>query len=161
MTNNLTTKTLIILTLCISLSFINGCTDNTYNHDTKSLEVKSIVNNTNFNLARQSEGTITSSSHPIIIRNPTDSSTLIQLENKKIIRENLLENAYKEYIKAYNNYVKMLRESGPQTLETLNALAEYQKKYQLYLIIKKADQELSTLNSSTPQSDNNIKNLDK
>jgi len=43
--------------------------------------------------------------------------------------------AQKEYQKAYDVYVKMLRESGPQTLETLNALADYQKKYQIYQML--------------------------
>jgi len=46
--------------------------------------------------------------------------------------ENALEQAHQEYQVAYDKYVKMLRESGPQTLDTLNALADYQKKYQLY-----------------------------
>ena len=43
-----------------------------------------------------------------------------------------LDKAQKEYLTAYDRYVKMLRESGPQTMDTLNALAEYQKKYRLY-----------------------------
>lgn len=43
-----------------------------------------------------------------------------------------LEAAQKDYLAAYDEYVRLLRESGPQTLETLQALADYQKKYQLY-----------------------------
>jgi uncharacterized lipoprotein NlpE involved in copper resistance len=50
-----------------------------------------------------------------------------------------LELAQKEYLAAYDNYVRLLRESGPQTIETLQALAEYQKKYQLYQMLLKAD----------------------
>ncbi|MFZ2955995.1 MAG: hypothetical protein WA705_03765 [Candidatus Ozemobacteraceae bacterium] len=45
---------------------------------------------------------------------------------------NAIEMAYQEYLAAYEKYVRLLRESGPQTIETLQALAEYQKKYQLY-----------------------------
>ncbi len=46
--------------------------------------------------------------------------------------------AEKEYLAAYDNYVKMLRESGPQTMETLQALADYQKKYQIYQMLLNA-----------------------
>jgi len=49
-----------------------------------------------------------------------------------------LEKAQKEYLAAYEKYVKTLRESGPQTLETLHALADYQKKYQLYQTLLEA-----------------------
>ncbi|MEW6712142.1 MAG: hypothetical protein AB1403_20145 [Candidatus Riflebacteria bacterium] len=50
-----------------------------------------------------------------------------------------LEKAQKEYLAAYDNYVRLLRESGPQTLETLQALADYQKKYQIYQMLVKAE----------------------
>lgn len=43
--------------------------------------------------------------------------------------------AHREYLSAYNTYVMLLRESGPQTMETLEALANYQKKYQLYRML--------------------------
>lgn len=43
-----------------------------------------------------------------------------------------LERAQKEYQAAYDKYVKMLRESGPQTMETLHCLSDYQKKYRIY-----------------------------
>lgn len=46
-----------------------------------------------------------------------------------------LEDAHKEYLAAYERYVRMLRESGPQTMETLNALAEYQRKYQTWQLM--------------------------
>ena len=49
-----------------------------------------------------------------------------------------LDKAQKEYLAAYDRYVKMLRESGPQTMETLHALAEYQKKYRLYQTLLEA-----------------------
>jgi hypothetical protein len=49
-----------------------------------------------------------------------------------------LEMAHKEYLFAYNEYVRLTRESGPQTMETLQALADYQKKYRIYQMILKA-----------------------
>ncbi|HNW36084.1 MAG TPA: hypothetical protein PKM25_14195 [Candidatus Ozemobacteraceae bacterium] len=52
--------------------------------------------------------------------------------------ERSLETAHKEYLAAYDRYVKMLRESGPQTMETLSALAEYQRKYQTYQLFLSA-----------------------
>ncbi|MBU1106804.1 MAG: hypothetical protein KKB51_09075 [Candidatus Riflebacteria bacterium] len=50
-----------------------------------------------------------------------------------------LEFSQKEYLDAYNDYVRLLRESGPQTIETLQALAVYQKKYQIYQMLLKAE----------------------
>lgn len=44
----------------------------------------------------------------------------------------LIDNVQKEYLAAYEKYVKTLRENGPQTIETLHALADYQKKYRMY-----------------------------
>lgn len=49
-----------------------------------------------------------------------------------------IELTQKEYLDAYNEYVRLLRESGPQTIETLQALAIYQKKYQIYQMLLKA-----------------------
>lgn len=49
-----------------------------------------------------------------------------------------LESAQKDYLDSYNEYVRLLRESGPQTIETLQALAIYQKKYQIYQMLLKA-----------------------
>ncbi len=46
--------------------------------------------------------------------------------------ERTLESAHTDYLEAYDRYVKLLRESGPQTMDTLGALAEYQRKYQTY-----------------------------
>ena len=45
--------------------------------------------------------------------------------------------AHREYLSAYNTYVMLLRESGPQTMATLEALADYQKKYQIYRMMMK------------------------
>ncbi len=49
-----------------------------------------------------------------------------------------LELAQKQYLDAYNEYVRLLRESGPQTIDTLQALAIYQKQYQIYQMLLKA-----------------------
>lgn len=46
--------------------------------------------------------------------------------------ENALEKAHQDYLNAYERYVQLLRESGPHAMDTLNALADYQKKYQLF-----------------------------
>jgi hypothetical protein len=58
--------------------------------------------------------------------------------NNCSIKLSPLEYAQKEYLDAYNDYVRLLRESGPQTIETLQALAIYQKKYQIYEMLTKA-----------------------
>jgi len=52
-----------------------------------------------------------------------------------------IEYAQKEYLASYNEYVRLLRESGPQTIETLQALAQYQKNYQIYQMLLKAEGE--------------------
>lgn len=53
---------------------------------------------------------------------------------------NPLDSAQKAYLQAYEQYVKLLRESGPQTLETLTALADYQRKYQTYQMMLRAQE---------------------
>ncbi len=55
------------------------------------------------------------------------------------VRLSPIEISQKEYLDAYNEYVRLLRESGPQTIETLQALAIYQKKYQIYQMLLKAE----------------------
>ncbi|HNX76159.1 MAG TPA: hypothetical protein PLM07_10500 [Candidatus Rifleibacterium sp.] len=52
-----------------------------------------------------------------------------------------LELSQKQYLDAYNDYVRLLRESGPQTIDTLQALAIYQKQYQIYQMLLKAQNE--------------------
>ncbi len=61
-----------------------------------------------------------------------------------------LEQAHQAYQAAYENYVRMLRESGPQTMETLNALADYQKKYQIYQMLMSAEKDIPGLASPSP-----------
>lgn len=63
------------------------------------------------------------------------SSPIGQTANASSAVERTLEDAHREYLAAYDRYVKMLRESGPQTMETLGALAEYQRKYQTYQLM--------------------------
>ncbi|MBI3039886.1 hypothetical protein HYY75_12705 [bacterium] len=52
--------------------------------------------------------------------------------------KNHLSLAQREYLIAYEKYVKALREEGPQNIETLKALANYQEKYQLYQMLLSA-----------------------
>ncbi len=57
------------------------------------------------------------------------------------IERNVLEEAQKNYQNSYNNYVKCLREKGPQTIETLQALTQYQKHYQIYQMLLNAEEK--------------------
>ncbi len=62
---------------------------------------------------------------------------------------NALEQAHLAYQKAYEQYVRQLRESGPQTMDTLNALADYQKKYQIYQMLVGAEHDIPGLATPT------------
>ena len=53
-------------------------------------------------------------------------------------QEKLLAVAYKAYKESYEEYVRLLRESGPQTVETLHALVGYQQKYRIYQLLLNA-----------------------
>ncbi|EKD83511.1 MAG: hypothetical protein ACD_39C00625G0003 [uncultured bacterium] len=75
------------------------------------------------------------SSDPVQVSTVETSSTA----TAQSIKISPLEYAQKEYLDAYNEYVRLLRESGPQTIDTLQALALYQKKYQIYQMVLKAD----------------------
>lgn len=74
------------------------------------------------------------SSSAVSIATPA-SASVSQPSNASAAVERTLEGAHREYLAAYDRYVKMLRESGPQTMETLGALAEYQRKYQTYQLM--------------------------
>lgn len=63
------------------------------------------------------------------------SAPVSQTSNASAAVRRTLEDAHRDYLAAYDRYVKMLRESGPQTMETLSALAEYQRKYQTYQLM--------------------------
>lgn len=71
---------------------------------------------------------------------PVQVST-VEATASKPLRQKIspLDYAQKEYLTAYNDYVRLLRESGPQTIETLQALALYQRKYQIYQMLIKAE----------------------
>lgn len=69
---------------------------------------------------------------------PVDSNNLTNATSTAItMKEDPLTRANKDYMIAYNKYVMLLRESGPQTIETLQALAEYQRKYKIYQMVKR------------------------
>lgn len=55
------------------------------------------------------------------------------------VEESVIEDAHKNYMNSYNEYVRCLRESGPQTVETLQALSQYQRNYQIYQMLLKAE----------------------
>ncbi len=55
------------------------------------------------------------------------------------IEKNVLEEAQRNYQNSYNEYVRCLREKGPQTIETLQALTQYQKHYQIYQMLLNAE----------------------
>ena len=80
--------------------------------------------------------------------NSVDSSnnTKIALNNTNIntsiVKQNIvIDKAQKDYQDSYNEYVRCLREKGPQTVETLQALTIYQKNYQIYQMLLKAESE--------------------
>ncbi len=71
---------------------------------------------------------------------PTQASTVsVSASTSAGVKLSPLETAQKDYLASYDEYVRLLRESGPQTMETLQALANYQKKYQLYQMMLKAE----------------------
>ncbi|MDD2998295.1 MAG: hypothetical protein PHV05_04480 [Candidatus Riflebacteria bacterium] len=70
---------------------------------------------------------------------PSQMSTVEAKAKAAAIKISPIEYAQKEYLDSYNEYVRLLRESGPQTIETLQALAIYQKKYQIYQMLLQAE----------------------
>ena len=93
------------------------------------------------------------SSNNTISRTNDNSVSDIQLNSKNVDPKSntpsnftdkqisIVEKAQKDYQDSYNEYVKCLRESGPQTIETLQALTIYQKNYQIYQMILKAESQ--------------------
>ncbi len=65
----------------------------------------------------------------VILNKQTISSNTQTIADDKML---LVDKAQKDYQDAYNNYVKCLREHGPQRIETLQALTIYQKNYHIY-----------------------------
>lgn len=83
----------------------------------------------------------TASSAHTILHTHTELSTQITAQHKLPLKSSPLEVAHQEYMNSYNNYVRLLRESGPQTITTLQALAEYQEKYRIYQMLLKASEK--------------------
>lgn len=83
--------------------------------------------------------TQTGSSARLLSADPVQVNTVETgiMTQAKTVKTSPLEYAQKEYLNAYNEYVRLLRESGPQTIETLHALALYQNKYQIYQMLLK------------------------
>ncbi len=109
--------------ILLGLLFVVGC-DNSSTNDAE-IRSKSLANNNVKNV------------------NNNSSSEINVYTNKNITEKELsiIEKAQKEYQDSYNEYVKSLRESGPQTIETLQALTIYQKKYQIYQMLLKAESQ--------------------
>ena len=82
--------------------------------------------------------TTASATQAFISRAPTQATTISVVASQPA-KISPLESAQKEYLASYDQYVRLLRESGPQTLDTLQALADYQKKYQIYQMLLKAE----------------------
>jgi len=84
----------------------------------------------------------TGSSSQVLSADPVQMTTFeTNVKPAKTLKISPIEYAQKDYLDAYNEYVRLLRESGPQTIETLQALALYQRKYQVYQMLLKADGE--------------------
>ena len=113
----------IINILLLGLAFLSfGCDENSKELTSEpakssSSEVSSNVNSNDYTVINTSEG---------------------NLFGKE---KSVLEKAQKDYQDSYSEYVRCLRESGPQTIETLQALTVYQKKYQIYQMLLKAETE--------------------
>ena len=112
-------KRIIFQFIFISLIFLNGC-----ENSEKSVSLSQ--NNKGNNLQQ----------------NPSNLSKNL---NKKVAESDdeltSIDKAQKNYQEAYNEYVRCLRELGPQRIETLQALTLYQKNYHIYQAILKAESE--------------------
>ena len=114
-------KRIIKVILFVTALFSLGCEEKTNEVNTANSEKKlAITNNIN-----------------------TTNYTVINASDSELFgkEKSVLEIAQKDYQDSYSEYVKCLRESGPQTIETLQALTVYQKKYQIYQMLLKAESE--------------------
>ena len=112
-------KRIIYQFLFISLIFLNGC-----ENSEKSV---SLSQNNKNNISQQNT-----------------ANTSSNLNKKSIESDNELtsiDKAQKNYQDSYNEYVRCLRELGPQRIETLQALTLYQKNYHIYQAILKTESE--------------------
>lgn len=115
-------KTFFVQILLISIFLLAGCgeaKDNlplTNNRDTNRTNISKSVDSSN---------------------NQSESSESIK-ENTKLSE---IDEAQRNYQDSYNEYVRCLREVGPQKIETLKALSDYQKKYHIYQKLLKEESE--------------------
>ena len=112
-------NTILLLVIIAGLTTLGGCNKNVPPEKTPSSDPRAGV----ISMSPAQQGTFEADSAKA-------SST---------VRLSPIEISQKEYLDAYNEYVRLLRESGPQTIETLQALAIYQKKYQIYQMLLKAE----------------------
>ncbi|MFA7146519.1 MAG: hypothetical protein WC221_08040 [Candidatus Riflebacteria bacterium] len=119
----------IFITLFLSVLLSFGCTEKPKDKDSAINKANSSKQHAN----ADSDVAITQS-HTKTDDNRSD----YKVATNQNIKLSPIEYAQKEYLDAYNDYVRLLRESGPQTIETLQALAIYQKKYQIYQMFLKA-----------------------
>lgn len=115
-------KRIIYISLLVSSLFLLGCDENNKEaasqpSQSQKSEITNNINTNDYTVLNASEG---------------------NLFGKE---KSVLEKAQKDYQDSYSEYVRCLRESGPQTIETLQALAVYQKKYQIYQMLLKAESE--------------------
>ena len=116
-------KRIIYISLLVSSLFLLGCDENNKEASSPQTvqpqpsEISNNINSNEYTVLNASEG---------------------NLFGKE---KSVLEKAQKDYQDSYSEYVRSLRESGPQTLETLQALTVYQKKYQIYQMLLKAESE--------------------
>lgn len=107
----------ILYTILLSMLLVYGC-------DNKAAKT---VTNPNFVASATNELNLHSTATKSVASDSAD------------LEKRLIEDAEKNYLNAYNRYVQSLRESGPQTMETLQALCVYQKNYQIYQMLLKAE----------------------
>lgn len=116
-------KRIIYISLLVSSLFLLGCDENNKETSSQPAQPQSSEISNNIN-----------SSNEYTVLNASEGN----LFGKE---KSVLEKAQKDYQDSYSEYVRSLRESGPQTLETLQALTVYQKKYQIYQMLLKAESE--------------------
>ena len=107
--------------ISIGILFVVGCNNATTNKDIVRLNTNSETKNVSS-----------------VNKNITESNNQINNSDKET---SIIDKAQKDYQDSYNEYVKCLRESGPQTIETLQALTIYQKNYQIYQMLLKAESQ--------------------
>jgi hypothetical protein len=125
----------IFITLFLSLLLSFGCTEKPKDKDSAIIRAcaGSIPASSKQHANADSNVAITQTN-----TNIDDKQSDYKVATNQNIKLSPIEYAQKEYLDAYNDYVRLLRESGPQTIETLQALAIYQKKYQIYQMLLKA-----------------------